>query len=273
MLYLDPSDARPPTMLRFEVPSAAVMIGGLVALALHGLALLVAIGIALALHAATEALLAAQAQDAPALLEEDVIEARFVTLGRELDPNEMPNRIVPRLSTAPPEPSTTPTRDTPTERAEPQERPEERPPDAVDDALARLGDRAQAFAEIAEEREREGHPEGIEGGTETEATEGNLYAGRVSDFFRRGWTIPTTLTRDEVTALRCTATVRIGADLQIVSFEIRNSSGNALFDQSVLEQLTRLQASDQRLPPPPEEEAARYIDNTVPIRFNGREAR
>ena len=92
-------------------------------------------------------------------------------------------------------------------------------------------------------------------------------------FFRRGWTIPTTLSRDEASALTATANVEIGQSLEIVSFSIRSGSGNALFDQSITDQITRLQQSDQHIPPPPEEVAEQYIGQTIAVRFHGRQAR
>ena len=158
----------------------------------------------------------------------------------------------------------------PSESIQPMEPP---PPDAVEDVLARIGDRAQAFAEIAERREREGDPDGIEEGTETVATEGDLYRGRLYAFFRRVWCIPTTLSRDEAAALTATVNVEIGQNLEIVSFSVRGGSNNPVFDQSITEQLTRLQASDQHIPPPPEDVADQYIGQTIAVRFHGRQAR
>ncbi len=275
-LYYEPTDARPDSgLVPFEWVSPASLLGGaaltVAVPAITGLLFLVVV---IADH--TRAALAGDDadEDPPVLLEEeDIIEARFVQLGRDFE-DELPNREVPILSTAPPPPAEVPTEDTPTERAEPRERPETPPPpDAVEDVLARIGDRAQAFAEIAERREREGSPEGIEEGTETEATPGDVYRGRLYAFFRRGWTIPTTLDRDEAAGLTAIVDVAIGQNLEIVSFGLRAGSGNAVFDQSITEHLTRLQASDNRVPPPPEEVAAQYIGQTIAVRFHGRQAR
>lgn len=273
-LYYDPSDGRPDTGLApFAWATPASLVGGVATMV--GVPLITALfffvfAVGLAAHLSEELL--DEDEDERLLEEEDVIEARFVVLGRDFE-DELPNRIVPRLSTAPPQPSNVPTENTPVERAEPEERPEEEPPpDAVEDVLARIGDRAQAFAEIAEEREREGSPDGIEEGTETTATEGDIYRGRLFSFFRRGWSVPTTLDRDEVQGMRVSVTVQIGPDLQIASFNLRGTSGNALFDQSVNEQLTRLQAAQQPIPPPPEEVADQYIGQSIVVRFNGRQA-
>ncbi len=207
----------------------------------------------------------------PPPLQEHVIAARFVTLGRPLDPHQLPDRIVPILRTAPPDPRTAPsTREDPTP---PRERVERERRDAVTDVLERLSQDAQQFAEAAERRIPEGDPEGIEEGTERTASEGDLYAGRLMLFFRRGWTVPTTIPRESLRGLVAVARVSIGADLRVLSFSIARSSGDAVFDQSVNEQLSRLVESQSVIPPPPEEVAATYLGQEIAVRFNGRDAR
>ena len=275
-LWYEPADGRPDSgLVPFEWVSPQSILGG-VALTIAvpvitGLVFLVVVVADVTREALSDD---PEEETAPALLEEeDVIEARFVRLGRDFE-DELPNRVVPILSTAPPQPAQVPTEDTPTERAEPRERPETPPPpDAVEDVLARIGDRAQAFAEIAERRELEGSPDGIEEGTETTATPGDVYRGRLYAFFRRGWTIPTTLSRDEASSMTAIVNVEIGEQLEIAGFSIRQGSGNALFDQSVTDQITRLQQSGERIPPPPEEVASQYIGQTIAVRFHGRQAR
>lgn len=212
---------------------------------------------------------AAEEEVAPVLEEEDVIEARFVMLGRDFL-EELPNREVHVLSTAPPRPAEVPTEQTPENQDQLTE--EERPPEAVEDLLRNIDHRIETFEEQAERMEMEGSEQGIEEGTEQEGSEGDEYRGLVMTFFKRGWTIPMTISDDERQGLMTMVRIRIGPELQIVSFEVTPSS-NPVFDQSVVEQLTRLQAADARIPPPPEEVAAQYIDTTIAIRFRGREAR
>lgn len=271
-LQFDPADERPDSALRGGWLSGVLFAGGLAGTVLIPLVflLLVAISalVSMVIHAVVDVLTDEVAQER-LLEEEDVIEARFVRLGRDFE-EELPNRVVPVLATAPPPPS-----EVPSEEPPPEEQPEpveEPPPNAVEDLIARLDDRAELFEEMAERRELEGNPAGIEGGFETEGSEGDIYRGRVASFFRRGWTIPTTMSREDAQGLVATVAVSIGPDLQILSFEIQRSSGNPLFDESVIQQLTRLQASDQRIPPPPEEVADQYIGQTIPIRYNGRQA-
>ncbi|MGE0788409.1 MAG: TonB C-terminal domain-containing protein [Sandaracinaceae bacterium] len=271
-LHYEPRDGAPDTIIGgTRAINAPIVIGGF----------LVAIGFNLAIPSLVYYVgvvldeVSASIQDADEerlLEEEDVIEARFVTLGRDFL-EELPNRDVPLLDTAPPRPAEVPTDQTPVQQREPDET-EERPPNAVDDPILRdVLNRSQVFAEIAEEREREGSPDGIEEGTEREGTEGDIYRGRLYSFFRNGWSLPTTMAREEASELQASATVQIGANLEIVSFEIRgNGSGDGLFDQSILEQLTRLQATGQHIPPPPEDVASQYIGQSIVVRFSGRQA-
>lgn len=269
-LHLDPNDTRPDSVLRAGwLTMPVVMTGLLLTVLVHMSMPLFAIIVTAVVDAVDSIVLG---EEEPRILEEqDVIEARFVVLGREFD-EELPNREVPLLDTAPAQPSDVPTEDTPTERAEETERAENLTNPVEDDVLRDVLNRSQVFAEIGEEREREGSPDGIEEGTERTATEGDVYRGRLYAFFRRGWSIPTTLSRDEVQDLTATVTIEIGPNLEIVSFEQRGTSGNALFDQSVTEQLTRLQAGDQHIPPPPPEVADQYIGQSIAVRFHGRQA-
>lgn len=270
-LRYDPADGRPSTSFGFHWLNAlAVVVGALYSVFVSGLlALWVVFGGQLA--RAVDEVTGVDGEETPreSILDE-VIQARFVQLGRDFE-HELPNRDVPFQSTAPPEPSEVPRENTPPQK-QPTQRVENRPPDTVDDLLTRLNRRAQTFTEMADPQELEGSPEGLEEGTERRGSEGDIYRGRLYSFFRRGWTIPTTLARDEARRLSTIMNVSIGADLSIQSFDVRTPSGNPLFDDAVVQQLTRLQASDQRIPPPPDEVADQYIGRTIAVRFHGREA-
>ena len=105
---------------------------------------------------------------------------------------------------------------------------------------------------VLERRIQEGDPDGIEGGVR-EASEGDLYAGRLSTFFRRGWSYPATISREDMQGLTTMVSVEIGDDLKIHGFRIVRPSGNADFDLTVSAQLQRLVDSQATIPPPPEE--------------------
>ena len=206
-------------------------------------------------------------KDAPAIDERIVVEARLVQLGKEFDPKRLPDRKVPRLQTAPPD-SIAVSKD-PNDKKPSEDK--QRPPDPTEDLLTRLGDRAQTFAEVAEEREREGDPEGVEDGS-SRAKAGDAYAGKLYAFFRRGWTVPTTISDEERAKLRAEIDIVIGSDLTLQSFDLRRSSGNALFDQSVTDNLQRILSEKMQLPAPPTEVAGDFVGPRVGLRFHGRHA-
>ncbi|MEM7609217.1 MAG: hypothetical protein AAF411_28045, partial [Myxococcota bacterium] len=140
--------------------SAAEWIGGVVGVILG----FVLPAIAVLMAAAVSASIAPDAAATPPP-DEEVIAARFVQLGRDFQ-DELPNRIVPQAATAPPD--SVALSDNPDERPEPEEQ-RERPDEALERNIDNLLDSVEAFAEEVEAREREGNPDGIEEGTETEA--------------------------------------------------------------------------------------------------------
>jgi hypothetical protein len=269
-MFLDPTDLRPRSLLEPRPLDGPQLVGGSTLVG----GVLVTIAVFQLVVVAAEAL---GIVPPPPIAEpppvENVVAARFVVLGRELRPNELPDRMVPILRTDTPEPRSAPSLEDLPDPPPPPERDTPRRRDAVDDVLRRLSDDAQVFAEAAEEREREGSPEGIEEGTERTGTEGDLYRGRLYTFFRRGWSVPTTLSEEELSGLTCTAMVDIAADTRIIGFRISRSSGDPEFDASVEAQLTRIRASEPNIPAPPEEVAADYLGREIAIQFHGRNAR
>ncbi|MFW6051230.1 MAG: hypothetical protein ACODAU_08650 [Myxococcota bacterium] len=263
-MYVDTEDLRPPTALRSPRPDRAQLTGGaLTALVTPG-ALILAAAIAGAAGAALGG-----AVDRPASEEMEVIEAEFVRLGKPLDPHQLPDREVPPKATAPD--------DKVVVSEDPQE-PKEAPPDAgveppahaeVDDVLRNLSARAHKFAEIAEERELEGSPDGIPEGTAEKATAGSM----LGVFFRKGWDVPNTIGDSELRSLVAHARVRFGDDLTVEEFELERKSDNPEFDRSVLDQLRRLQRDGATVPDAPDDPADRYRGATVVARFRGKDAR
>jgi len=254
-------DLRPPSLLDSELMNSQMWLGGvLVALAAHVLLPVAAI-ISLGLLAES----GLGDSEPEGYIEEHVVEARFVRRGKKLDPNKLPNRRVPRLSTAP-DKSTVVSKNMNPEP--PDKKDEQEPEDPVDDLVTRLGDRAKAFAEIAEERELEGDPEGVDFGTETEAKAGDIYRGKLKDFFQRGWTIPTTL--GDTSKLKVTAEVEITRDLKVGASSILKRSGVPLFDQSVEDRFQQLRTLGTTLPEPPPEVAEQFLGKKININFTGK---
>jgi len=267
-MYVDAHDYEPPSLLTQTRWDAWSLLGGVASVTLvYGVVpLLLGVFAALA-----SAIASGPDEDAPAEPPLPIIAAEFVRLGVPPDPNRMPNRRVPIQASAPL------TEEVVSPLAVPEtERPEEEPPppDAVDDPIRRLAERAQAFAELAEQRELEGDPNGVEWGTAEEARAGDIYLGQVTAYFKRGWSVPTTLEAEALRSLRAEATVQISPTLRITRFELSRSSGNPLFDQSVLDQLQRLQLSGTPLPDPPDEAtASQYRGRSRVVGFDGRNAR
>jgi len=270
-MYLDPADLRPrslfdKTPLDPRLVGAGVGAVALVASTLVGSFLLWAL-----ITTVIEVLVPTATPPELAPID-NVVQARFVQLGEVLDPHELPNREVPILRTDTPDPQHAPSLEE--NPPPPAERPlEPRQHNSVDDALRRLSEDAQVFAEREEARVREGDPDGIEGGTERTGTEGDLYRGRLSLFFRNGWTVPTTIPEEVVRTLVATVIVDIADDTRITGFRLGRSSGNADFDQSVEAQLTRITQSAGNIPPPPEEVAAQFLGRPFTVNFLGRNAR
>jgi len=268
-VYVEPTDWRPPSLLHFAAFDSQAILGGVAAIfAFAGLVCSV-VAVSALLDQILPPSQSAIASAAPP--PRRVITARFVQRGRVFRPNEMPNRMVPRLSTAPPQGVTV--------SKAPQQHPDRPdagppPPNATEDILRRLGDRAQVFAEIAEERDREGDPDGLEEGTERIAQAGDRYMGRLYLLFKRGWTVPETISDDQLQGLSTSVTIDLSEDLHITGFRVALAgSGNALFDQSVLNRIAEVQASNTTLPEPPPEVAAQFVGQTFTLRFLGRNAR
>jgi hypothetical protein len=196
--------------------------------------------------------------------EDHVVEARFVRKGIKKDPDKLPDRVVPRKATAPDD-STVVSKDMNPEKPN---KPDAGPPPekAEEDLVKRLGDRVQAFSEISD-RELEGDPDGIEDGTETEAQAGDIYRGKLVEFFRRGWTIPTTL--GDTSKLTVTTVFLITPALKVGPSEIVKPSGEAMFDQSVEDRFEQLRTLGTTLPEPPPEIADQFVGQEITVRFRG----
>ncbi len=259
-----PIDERPPSLLDRRALSAKMTWGGLAASV--GAHVLVPSAVLAALALLSAGGVGKTPPKPP--IDDHIVEARFVKLGKKIEPDKLPNRKVPIKSTAPPQGVAVSKEMDPPKPKKPDAGAQ--PIDPEEDLLTRLGDRAQAFAEIAERRDEEGDPNGIEEGTETTAQAGDIYRGLLVSFFKRGWTIPTTL-GDDTSKLVTRASVEITADRHVGPSEIVRSSGNALFDQSVEDRFNELRAQNSTLPEPPPEVADQFSGSwTLDINFVGK---
>jgi hypothetical protein len=256
-------DIRPPSQLGRRMLDGKMAVGGV----------FVAIGAHVLVPAAIVALVAALGgiDKAPTRVipEDHVVEARFVKLGKPFDPTKIPNRKVPIKTTAPQQGVAVSKDPDPPKVHKPDAGPP--PKHAEDNPLSHLGDRAQAFAEIAQKQEQEGDPQGIEDGTETTAKAGDLYRGQLVMFFKRGWTIPTTL--GDTSKLTTRASVEITPDLHVGPHQLVKPSSEPLFDQSVEDRFNELRSLGTTLPEPPPEVRNQFRGTwTLDINFNGKKA-
>lgn len=258
-MHVNRGDVRPDSILEGSTVSTGMWLGGLVGI------LVAHIGLPLAFLAVIAALAASGIADTEpdSFVEEQVIEATFVRLGEKRDPDKLPDRKVPIKSTAPDDSIVISKVNEP---PPPEKKEDEKKPDKPEeDPIKRLGDRAQMFAEIQEQRELEGDPQGVEDGTDTEAKAGNIYAGQLSAFFKRGWTVPTTL--GDTSKLVTRVSIEITRDLKIGDFEIVRSSGEPVYDQSVEDRLNELKTLQTTLPEPPPEVAEQYLGKQIDFNF------
>jgi outer membrane biosynthesis protein TonB len=256
-------DLRPPSQLGRSMLDGRMAIGGvLFTIAAH----LVVPG---AIAGVIALLTASGVHKTPVSIPDDkVVEARFVKLGKPFDPRKIPNRKAPRKTTAPqPGVAVSKNMDPPKPKT-----PEKPPPkQAQEDFLTRLGDRAQAFAEIDQKRqEEEGDPQGLEEGTDTQARAGDVYRGLLAMFFKRGWEVPSTLT--DPSKLTTRVRVEITADRHVGDHNIVQSSGVPLFDQSVEDRINALRTQGTTLPEPPAEVRSQFARNwELDINFSGKQ--
>ncbi len=198
---------------------------------------------------------------------DNVIAAEFVRLGKPFDPTQLPSRKVPPVAKRRPD-GVAVSKDP----REPQQKPEEKKPKTEAEAslLDNLVDRTKEFAEDVE-YEQEGDPNGLREGTATTAREGDIYRGQLALFFQRGWTVPNTLSSPE--KLKCLLSVRVADDGQLLAVELRQSSGDPVFDQSAIDAVDALIRARAVLPEPPAGQREAFYGTTLAINYDGRNLR
>ena len=205
----------------------------------------------------------------------EVIETRFVRLGKPRPERRLPSKEVPAVQQSAPAP-TAPESD-PGAAVAGGKKPkglakrEKTPPRPQPDLLSELGNRAGAIADLRQGPELEGDPEGIAEGTRSSGDEKDIYLGKLYSYFRRGWRVPTTIPQDELETLTCVIELTITEEGRVESYELRRPSGNEAFDDSVRRRVS--QAEGAELPEPPESVAPQVLGETISLRFFGRHAR
>jgi len=203
------------------------------------------------------------------------IPARLVRLGKPPDPNAMPQRVVPALPTAPPDSVAVSKEENP---PPPKEKPakDKRQTDALDDEkLRKVFNRARAFGEITDDYMPEGSPDGVPEGEVTDPSQaqlGDIYATKLYRLFKDRWVVPTLISEKDLDDLKCSILIQLDADLSIHNYRVHRSSGNRLFDDSVLNAIKRINDEVRRLPEPPAPLAPVLFSAGLVLRFHGKDA-
>ncbi|HNW81682.1 MAG TPA: cell envelope integrity protein TolA [bacterium] len=88
----------------------------------------------------------------------------------------------------------------------------------------------------------EGAADGVEDGDVTDpalALKADMYTRKISALIRNNWSIPGIIQNDQLKGLQAEAFFRITYSGEVYSVEIRTSSGNNLFDSSVIEAIKK----------------------------------
>lgn len=236
--------------------------------------------LAVALHVGPAGVLAYKAAFPSAAPEEDerprvappVVQASLLKLGKPLDPNKLPDRLVPQQRTAPKK-QITASREDPS-KAQPDAGPP--PPNAEDSDLTNLVAKSDPFAEPGKNAlPEEGHEGGVDGGTETDPNKvraGDMYATQLGQFFGQHLNVPSVISIGEERRLCAVYEVNVGRNMVIwhVRSAAVKSSGNELFDDAARTMLLKLLDDKTPLPQPPKEVDELYRGRRIQIVVTGR---
>ena len=205
----------------------------------------------------------------------EVIETRFVRLGKRREPRKLPSKEIrdaEQTAPVPQAPESEPMAAVPTGKKEKGlAKPKEKRNQRDEDLLSQLGERAGAISDLTKGPELEGDPDGIVEGTKATGDELEIYLGKLYSYFRRGWQVPTLITDEELQKLACVIELSVTKDGRVGDYEVKRPSGNEAFDESVRRRMS--QAEGAELPGPPESVANRIYGETISLRFFGRHAR
>lgn len=155
-------------------------------------------------------------------------------------PKERPKNWLPRLPAQPddrvkPESVKVSTNDKAV--APPKEKLHEDP--QADDKADR--DRKKRMARALDRIEKrlediDGSPKGTPGVLTQRGMEvlGSVYAGQLRELFQENWSVPGIISKDELKRLSCAILLKIDARGTITGFSLKQTSGNRLYDSSVL---------------------------------------
>ena len=205
----------------------------------------------------------------------EVIETRFVRLGKKRPPRRMPSKEVPNVQQTAPVPKSPDSETVAAVATGKSEKglakPRKKRAKRDEDLLSQLGARAGAISDLTKAPELEGDPDGIVEGTKASGNDREIYIGKLYSYFRRGWQVPTAITDEELRKLACMVELSITQDGRAGDYEVKRPSGNEAFDESVRRRLNQTEGAE--LPEPPESVAKQILGQSVSLVFVGRHAR
>lgn len=206
-------------------------------------------------------------------IEEKMLEFEQVdllALGEEKPPDALPrisNPAPPKV--APKKINLEPTE--PTVDLDPKEE-EEPPKEAVEDEKPTARSKALDALSALHDPERpsnedlpEGDEAGVVGGSLSDAAKANLmgtYQAKLLAELSRNWSVPTTLSSEEIKSLagRVVVYVRLSPAGDVVTYDMKKSSGNEQYDAAIERLLQKFQVSGGRKKlPMPENEAIKAL--------------
>lgn len=259
-MHVETADYRPTSALHMRVLGAVSIVSGMFTASL-GAGLFVVVALSSLGTVSLDALDASDIADAPEFVEERIIEAAFVQLGRPFDPRELPDRQTATSTFARRRPD--PNAVSMNTRAEVDAGPQPLNPH-VSEQLAQLGNRSELFNPSNFVPERDGELEGMEEGRESE---GSIYAGLIQSMLRRGFNMPESIPDTERAGLAARVTVVVGPNLRFQSIRISTPSGNGDFDRAVERRLAEVRESDPVLPEPSASDRELFIGQNFTVRF------
>lgn len=193
-------------------------------------------------------------------IEFESVQARLVQLGEERDKNLMPRITQKQPAPAQKEDVKGNTLKKPEEKKKAPEKDKEqkkveskRPP-----TLAELLATADIKKDERADAPVEGTKDGVENGDVSDpalAIKANMYTRKISALIRKNWNIPSIITKDQLTELQTTAYFRITYSGDVYNIQVVTSSGNNIFDSSVIEAIKRTES----LPLPEDRELKKLV--------------
>jgi TonB family protein len=177
-------------------------------------------------------------------IEFESVQARLVQLGEERD-----KKLMPRITQKQPPPTqkenvkgNTLKKPEEKKKAPEKEKEQKKVESKKPPTLAELLKTADIKKDDRADAPVEGAKDGVENGDVSDpalALKANMYTLKISALIRKNWNIPSIITKDQLSLLQTTAYFRITYSGDVYNIQIVTSSGNNIFDSSVIEAIKR----------------------------------